>query len=309
MPIWSQILNEILDTSHENDYGFHDVRRKYLALLNKHTGRSVILYASGWLQNDSNLALGSINDIDVQAFMEVSYGLGGTDLDLILHSPGGSIGAAEAIVSYLRSRFEHIRIIVPNLAMSAAAMISCAADELVLGEHSFLGPTDPQIPIRTVNGIEFVPVQAILDEFERAKLECRSRGNRFGWHPILTQYRPGLLQESVSAQQMSTELVSKWLNTYMLNDQSNKDIKSRNESEIKSVEISEKLSDNTYFKMHDRRVSRSTLVDWGLNIQCLENDQELQDLCLSVFHATTLMFETLDINKVVENHTGHVFIK
>ena len=75
--------------------------------------------------------------------------MGGTDLDLILHSPGGSIGAAEAIVSYLRSRFEHIRVVVPNLAMSAAAMISCAADELVLGEHSFLGPTDPQIPIQT----------------------------------------------------------------------------------------------------------------------------------------------------------------
>ena len=111
----------------------------------------------------------------------------GALLDLILHSPGGSIGAAEAIVLYLRSRFKHIRVIVPNLAMSAAAMISCAADKIVLGKHSFLGPTDPQIPIRTVNGLEFVPAQAILDEFERAKLECRNKRNRFGWHPILTQ--------------------------------------------------------------------------------------------------------------------------
>ena len=176
MPIWSQILDEILATNYQTNYGFHSVRRKYLDVLNERTGRSVILYASGWLQNSSNPALDSINDVDVQAFMEVSYGLGGTDLDLILHSPGGSVEATEAIVSYLRSRFQHIRVIVPNLAMSAATMISCAADELVLGEHSFLGPTDPQMPVQTINGLEFVPAQAILDEFERAKLECRNIG-------------------------------------------------------------------------------------------------------------------------------------
>ncbi len=34
--------------------------------------------------------------------MEVSHGLEGDGLDLILHSPGGSPEAAEAIVSYLR---------------------------------------------------------------------------------------------------------------------------------------------------------------------------------------------------------------
>ena len=55
--------------------------------------------------------------------MEVSQGLEGDGLDLILHSPGGSPEAAEAIVSYLRSRFSHIRVIVPQLAMSAATMI------------------------------------------------------------------------------------------------------------------------------------------------------------------------------------------
>ena len=72
----------------------------------------------------------------IQAFMEVSQGLEGDGFDLILHSPGRSPEVAEAIVSYLRSCFSHIRVIVPQLAMSAATMIACAADEFVQGNHA-----------------------------------------------------------------------------------------------------------------------------------------------------------------------------
>ena len=72
--------------------------------------------------------------------MEVTAGIASENLDLILHSPGGFPEAAEGIVTYLRSRFQNIRVIVPQLAMSAATMIACAADEVVMGKHSFLGP-------------------------------------------------------------------------------------------------------------------------------------------------------------------------
>ena len=67
------------------------------------------------------------------------------ELDLILHSPGGSPSAAEGIVSYLRSRFDDIRVIVPLKAMSAATMVACAANQIVLGKHSFPRPTVPQM--------------------------------------------------------------------------------------------------------------------------------------------------------------------
>jgi hypothetical protein len=42
-------------------------------------------------------------------FMETIHGLPGPNLDLILHSPGGSGSAAEQIVKYLRTKFDHIR--------------------------------------------------------------------------------------------------------------------------------------------------------------------------------------------------------
>ncbi len=172
MPIWSEILKELTPAQEGLPVDFDGVRRKYLLELQKHSDRNVILYASGWLQRDAPPALTSINDEDIQAFMEVSHGLHGSKLDLILHSPGGFPEAAEAIVAYLRSRFSHIRVIVPQLAMSAATMIACAADEIVLGKHSFLGPTDPQIMLATPLGVRPVPAQSVLDQFDRAKREC-----------------------------------------------------------------------------------------------------------------------------------------
>ena len=41
----------------------------------------------------------------------------------------------------------------------------------------------------------------------------------------------------------------------------------------------------------------------------LEDDEVLQDLVLSVFHATTHTFSGTGAAKVVENHTGRAFIK
>ena len=190
MPIWSEILAELASRQPPD---FDGVRRKYLVDLHTHTGRNVILYASGWLQRESPPGLVSIGDEDMQAFMEVSQGLESDHLDLILHSPGGSPEAAEAIVSYLRSRFSHVRVIVPQLAMSAATMIACAADEIVLGKHSFLGPTDSQLLIQTALGVRAIPAQAVLDQFDRAQRECADPAKLSAWLPMLSQYGPDLL--------------------------------------------------------------------------------------------------------------------
>lgn len=139
MPDWSNILKEVQATRRPD--GLDLVRRKYLIELHEHTKRATILYATKWTQPAANVnpAMVVINDEDVQALMTVVNGIPDTKLDLIIHSPGGSIEAAEALVTYLRSKFEHIRVIVPQQAMSAATMIACAADEIVLGKHSFLG--------------------------------------------------------------------------------------------------------------------------------------------------------------------------
>ncbi len=303
MPIWSEILEELVHSQgqgHSPD--FDGVRRKYLSRLHQHSQRNTILYATGWLQNgDVPPTLVSIGDEDMQAFMEVSHGLEGDGLDLILHSPGGSPEASEAIVSYLRARFSHIRVIVPQLAMSAATMIACAADEIVLGKHSFLGPTDPQLLLRTTLGIRAVPAQAILDQFDRAQQECADPAKLSAWIPMLSQYGPDLLSQCESALEMSRDLVKKWLETYMFRELADR-------SERAEV-ISNWLASHDNFKSHARHIPRTELESHQLTITRLETDEELQDLALSVFHAATHTFSITPAVKIVENHTGRAFVK
>ena len=303
MPIWSEILAELASTQVQGGPpDFDRVRRKYLAELHRHSGSDIILYASGWLQkNEVAPALVSISDEDIQAFMEVSHGLEGDRLDLILHSPGGSPEAAEAVVSYLRQRFSNIRVIVPQLAMSAATMIACAANEIVLGKHSFLGPTDPQILLQTSLGVRAVPAQAVLDQFDRAQRECADPAKLSAWLPMLGQYGPDLLVQCESALDMSRELVKTWLETYMFENMD--DRSERAES------VSAWLAGHGNFKSHSRHIPRTEIEERQLVVLRLEDDQTLQDLALSVFHATTHTFAGTSTAKIVESHTGRAFIK
>ena len=220
MPTWSGILEELVALRQAKDPALFDkVRRKYLAQLHALTGRNVIIYASQWTQGDVPPALTSIVEDDLNGLMEVIHGLSGPNLDLILHSPGGSPSAAEAFVLYLRSNFENVRVVVPQMAMSAATMVACAADVVLMGKHSFLGPTDPQLMMSTPTGRQAVPAQAILDEFEQAVEECQDPKRIGAWLPKLGQYSPGLLVQCKNACELSRILVRQWLAEYMFKDE------------------------------------------------------------------------------------------
>jgi len=302
MPIWSEILAELIRTQRgQNPPDFDGVRRKYLLKLHQHTGRHVILYASGWVQKDPGPASMSIGAEDIQALMEVTQGAQSRDLDLILHSPGGSPEAAEAIVYYLRSRFSHIRVIVPNFAMSAATMIACAADEIVLGKHSFLGPTDPQILIPTGLGARWVAAQAVLDQFDKAQKESIDPNKLSVWLPMLSQYGPDLLVYCEAVLDMSRELAKNWLENYMF--------KSDPRASKHAKEIADWLANHRYFKSHGRHIARDALEERGMVVTRLEDDEQLQDAGLSAFHATTHTFNGTPAVKIVENHMGRAFIK
>jgi hypothetical protein len=43
----------------------------------------------------------------------------------------------------------------------------------------------------------------------------------------------------------------------------------------------------------------------GLKIETLEDNQDLQEKVLSVFHASLLTFDNTNCLKLIENHNGH----
>ena len=278
-------------------------RRKYLTLLSNETKRNTIIYATKCTQAcNVDPRLISITDEDIQGFMEVVHGLSGSDLDLILHSPGGSIEAAAAIVSYLRTKFTDLRVIIPNYAMSAATMLACASNQIIMGKHSFIGPIDPQIGLQTPLGFRSIPAQAILDQFERAKMECEDPKKLAAWMPILNQYGPALLIESQNALDLSKKLVSQWLEKYMFAGQPN--------ANVLAETAAKELSNHNEFKSHGHHISKDYARDvLGLKVDDLERNQTIQDLVLSIFHATTISFDVTTAVKIIENQKGKAFMK
>jgi Serine dehydrogenase proteinase len=307
MPSWGEIAVEIATAASPNPHvsPLDLVRRKYLATVHALTGRAVICYATRWTAaGGANAPPGSLSISygDVPAFMEALYGIKEQTLDLIIHSPGGSAEAADAIVTYLRSKFSDIRVFVPHMAMSAATMICCAADTIVMGKHSFIGPIDPQITLQTGLGMRQVAAQAILDQFGEAVTECNDPAKVRAWLPMLTQYGPDLLVTCGNANKLAKTLVSNWLEKYMFAGST--------DAALKAESVSDWMADHNQFKTHGKPISREEARTHGLNITDLEADQNLQDAVLSVYHCLGHTFaQAPHVVKIVENHLGKAFIE
>ena len=217
MPVsWGDVLKELqqaLTSGQPLPAGlnpFDVIRRRYLVRLHEATRRNVILYASKWTQAPADPDAVSIVPEDLQGFMEVLTDLDpAVGLDLVLHSPGGSAEAAESIVKYVRAHFTDVRVIVPHAAMSAATMLACSANKILMGTHSFLGPIDPQFIMQQEGGGRIaVAAHAILEQFALAKKECADPTLLPAWIPILRQYGPALLVQCQLAQDLSRTLVA-----------------------------------------------------------------------------------------------------
>jgi len=66
-------------------------------------------------------------------------------IDLIIHTPGGLVLAAMQIARAVEAHPAKVTAYVPVYAMSGGTLIALAADEIIMGEFSVLGPIDPQI--------------------------------------------------------------------------------------------------------------------------------------------------------------------
>lgn len=83
-------------------------------------------------------------------------------IDIILHTPGGLVLAAEQIAQALKKHPAKVTVFVPHYAMSGGTLIALAADEIVMDENAVLGPVDPQLGQQ--------PAASILKVLERKPL-------------------------------------------------------------------------------------------------------------------------------------------
>lgn len=281
---------------------YDTIRRRYIRKLSEKTGRNTILYYSGWLQKPirSIIPMVSINDSDKNGFMSAVHGLDvSKGLDIILHTPGGDIAATESLIDYLDQKFKgDMRAIVPQLAMSGGTIMACACREIIMGRQSSLGPIDPQI-----NGL---PASGIVSEFYHANKEIKQDSSKINvWGPIIAGYHPSLIETCKKAIQWSRELANDYLSGSMFREELKLDSQY---AEKKINDIIRLLTDQNLTKSHTRHIPAPICKNYGLKIVEMEKDQDLQDIILSIHHASALTIMNTYVVKIIENQNSQTYI-
>lgn len=302
MAAWDELLREfnVIDGPLRVNWLNDKLTTTLADLAHLRGDRNVVVYASAFLQKPqapSNFV--SITMEDVNGFMSVIHGMDfDKPLTIVLHTPGGATNATETIVEYLRTKFDDIEVIVPLYAMSGGTMISLAANRVVMGRQSQLGPIDPQLPM----GGRFISARAVQEQFETARDEIVSNVTMAHvWAPILSSLGPSLLVEATNALAYSENMVCKWLARYMLAG--------------KSAEVAQAtahhFNDATNHKSHGRRIDRAEARANDVVVEDMEGPdrQHLQETVLAIYHLLTITFEQTPAAKVIMRDGQHQWVK
>jgi hypothetical protein len=115
-------------------------RQALIKKIQEEYGRRLICYVSG--------KLASIDRDDTAGFMEILHNIQpGENVDLLLHTGGGDVDAAEKLMVMVQATVAggQFRVIIPDFAKSAGTLILLGADALLMSDSSELGTIDPQI--------------------------------------------------------------------------------------------------------------------------------------------------------------------
>ena len=293
-------------------HGFHNFdeitqeRRKWLAKISEiRGGRNIITYASAVTKRGDI----SIDEGDLIPFVDTVSSLDSTKgLDIILETPGGSAETVEKIVRSLRSKFSHIAVIIPRMAMSAGTIFTMAADEILMGEISSLGPIDAQIPF---NG-RFLPADAIIDGVEKIKEEVVKNNGKLNpaYIPILQNINPGIISHCQTAQEFSKSLVRHWLKEYKFSHwethSSNGVPVTEREKEKRAAEIAAALCSHSKWLTHGRSLGIKELSDLKLEIINYSQDSNLNEAITRYFILLIMTFDMTSIFKIFETPTAYV---
>lgn len=111
----------------------------------------------------------TIDRDDVVGFVEMLHNIEPEkNVDLLLHTRGGDVDAAEKMMTLVQATVGsgRFRVIVPDFAKSAGTLMVLGADSLIMSDSSELGTIDPQIWSHDENGKEVChSVLSYLDAF------------------------------------------------------------------------------------------------------------------------------------------------
>jgi hypothetical protein len=227
--------------------------------------------------------LRSVGDVDV--------------LNLVLHSPGGDGTCVEKLVSLCRNQCKTFRVIIPNMAKSAATMIALGADEIIMGPCSELGPIDAQVPVVIEGMPKYLSAQSFIDArdtlLERFK---EAKKNRQDVRPILQMISTLDISHIEECQRMmdfGRDAVRKMLGEFMFR----RDPKRKHKIE----EVVKMMSSVKTHKVHGRLITGATArSELGLNIKLLAKDDAFWNLIWEYYTRAEIFLGRIGSAKMFE---------
>jgi ClpP class serine protease len=281
-------------------------RKKQLQEISKlRGGRDIIVYASDII-NKANAPV-AIDFSDILPFQDQLSNLKGNAIDVILETPGGIAEVVEDIVRLLRSKYDNIGIIIPGTAKSAGTILTMAADEILMGTASSLGPIDAQI----ITASKRFSADAFLEGLEKIKEDVIKVGKlNPAYIPILQNISPGEIQHCENAQNFSRTLVTQWLSQYKfktwLNHNSTGKPVTMDEKEAQAKKIADKLCKHSDWLTHGRSITIKDLEGMGLKIIDYTQTTPLNEAITRYYTLLKMSLESTNIYKIFETTTTQI---
>ena len=234
-------------------------RQSIIKQIQDRTKRSLICYVSG----DKCV----IEPEDTVPFVDLLHNTPPDyNLDLLLHTTGGSIDTAEKLMGMLRRHVDSadLRIIVPDFAKSAGTLMVLGADRVVMSDTSELGPIDPQ----TILFGRWQSVQNYLDAYTTHAKTLTKDPNDIAAKIMLGKLDPATLKLCETAVDRARQAAENLLKRGMFRNEGNW-----------SLTVSE-LLDTSRWLSHGQMISWEDAQDPRLGLvveHCEYHSEEWQD--------------------------------
>lgn len=234
-------------------------RQAIIKKIRDRTGHPVICYVCG----DGTI----VDRDDTLGFADLLHNVRrGSDLDLMIHSGGGDIDAAEKLIELVRRRVGtgHLRVIVPDYAKSAATLMVLGADSILMSDTSELGPIDPQVVLADGNGTHIRhSIQNYLDAFDAHSAALKKNPNDVVAQIMLGKLDPATEKMFRATLSRARTLAESLLKKGML--------KGKNWTQAAAA-----LIDTKRWQSHGQMISAEDARDpaIGLNVDYLEPEDE-----------------------------------
>lgn len=204
-----------------------------------------------------------INREDIIGIVELLHNVPrNSNIDLMLHTGGGDIDAAEKIVAILRTCVgsARFRVIVPDFAKSAGTLIALAADEIVMSDSSELGPIDPQFLKRDGEGnARWHSVLSYLNAYEALSQRLRDAPEDVPARIMISKLDYTTVVQFEAVKNRARKLAEEHLNRWMFQKRKGN-----------YTQIATELMDTNKWPAHGQMINWEDAEEMGLEVKHLD---------------------------------------